>query len=261
VEDVPIGVPASTLRTPYVPGAIAVDAHDTLYVADQAADSVDAYLPGAKGRAQPERVLSLARTPKSLALDAQGYLYVGETQAVVEIFAPAASGKATPVSVITLAFTANATIAVNVDAGGRLFAAQNTAGGSYVAEYADPKTAPFYQRALDGIANSYPFIGIDGLATDVTGELYVSQSAWPQVWAFSETACCGYPADRLIGFGSPGNIVPVAVAVRGRHMFWITGTPFTPVIHVLDILRATQVPLETVSGPFLKNPVAAAVTP
>ncbi len=253
-------MPASTLQTPYVPGAIAVDALGTLYVANLAAESVDVYPPGAKARAQPERVLSLARKPKSLALDAQGYLYVGETQGVVEIFTPDASGKAKPVSVIALASTTNAVTAVNVDAGGRLFLAQNSVSGWYVAEFADPRTTPVFQRVVYGTGYAGPFIGINGLATDVTGEVYISQY-WPQVWAFSEFTCCAYPADRLIGFGNPGNLVPVALAVRGRHVFWVSGLPYTPVIHVLDIMRATQTPLETISGSFLKNPIAAAVTP
>jgi hypothetical protein len=266
VDDIPIGTPAGVLSVSYVPGRIAASAGGVLYVADPAARSVNVYAAGAAGHAAPLRSLTVTQTPLSLALDAQGYTYVGEAGGKVEVYAPGAAGKAIPVSVVSLELGTAAVNAVHVDNGGRLFGSQESQGQGFISEYGDPRTAPTFLRGLAGTGGEVPFEGIDGLATDESGELYVSQSGWPQVWAFDESACCAYPVDRLIVARGIAQPTPTALAVRGRHAFILTGSGgahgmATPEIVVADVLHGVQTPLETISGSFFHDPIAVAVTP
>lgn len=266
VAGLPVASPHGTLHTPYAPGSIATRWDGVLYVADPAGHAVDVYGPGAEGRVAPVRVLMLHRPPLSLALDADGFLYVGGAElGTVEIFAPDASGPAKPVGEVQLTFFSGTdAVAVNVDAGGRLFVGQPVPSNpAVVYEFANPRTAPTFLRALFGINGFEPFGALNGLATDASGELYVTQ-AQSQVWAFSESACCGYPADRLLQPESTF-FYPVSIAVRHRHAYILSSTLWyghaTPAVYLFDVLLGTQQPVETIAGPYLRQPVAIAVTP
>ena len=89
---------------------VAVDATDTLYVANESSNNILEFASGASGNAAATRTISGAGTglnqPEALAIDAAGTLYVpNEVGDTVTRYAAGATGNATPTATISGAAT------------------------------------------------------------------------------------------------------------------------------------------------------------
>lgn len=87
----------------FVPAGIALF-HSTLYVADPGDQQIDEYAASSMGTVNPTAVISGLGSPKGIAVDSLGRIYVSDGDAV-SIYAANAHGNATPLRKITGALT------------------------------------------------------------------------------------------------------------------------------------------------------------
>jgi sugar lactone lactonase YvrE len=247
----------SSLVLPYNPFAIAI-AGGELYVTNQVNNSVEVYKAGSTGSTKSKRSLLLNFEPTSVAVDANGYEFVGgSTNGYVAVFAPKAKGHASPIQEISLP-DGHATInGVAVDAAGNLYVTDT----NEVSEFTTPTTNPTLYRAIIGSGQQN---GPSGISIDPTEEAYVSNTGASNVLAYSPTANGTSAPDRIISAtGSAPLKGPIGNAVRKNDLYVTSGNQFTgpPSVFVFDKNKGAQKPLQIVTGTYLALPVGAAIGP
>ena len=246
----------SSLVLSYNPFAIAVRGMD-LYVTNQVNNAVDVFKAGATGSAKAKRTLLLQFEPTSVAVDANGYLFVGgSTNGYVAVFAPGAHGSATPVQEIALPDRHPDINGVAVDGAGNLYMSDT----NEVSEFTTPTSNPTLARAIIGSGQqNVP----SGMAIDPSGEAYVVNSGDANVLAYSPTANGTSPPDLTISSNSPSLRGPIGDAVHGSDLYVTSGTQAfgPPSVFVLNKGQGAQSPIQVVTGAYLAAPVGAALGP
>ncbi|MBV9647650.1 MAG: hypothetical protein JO043_09315 [Candidatus Eremiobacteraeota bacterium] len=246
----------SSLVLPYNPWAIAIQGGE-LYVTDQVNNSVEVYKAGSTGNGKSKRSLLLPFEPTSVAVDSNGYEFVGgSTNGFVAVYAPKAKGMATPLQEISLPDHHPTINGVAVDAAGNLY----TTDTNEVDEFTTPVTKPTLDRAIIGSGEQN---NPTGISIDKTGEAYVSNTGASNVLAYSATANGKSPPDRIIYSFYPPLKGPVGNAVRGNELYVTSGNQLNgpPSIFVLNKNKAGQNPIQVVTGTYLALPVGAALGP
>ena len=166
-------------------GTPVFDGSGNLYVPDSnsatstvPAGSVDVFPPSVVGNASPIRSISGSNAqlfvPVAVALDTQGFLYVGDlgipalVPAHVNVYAPLASGNVAPVRTLqgqNVGITGS-TIDLALDASGNLYVAGN--GVAVFPRNASGSTAPSFVVVPPGGTN------VTSVAVDASGNLYAA---------------------------------------------------------------------------------------
>lgn len=153
----------------------------------------------------------LGMTVSALALDHEGYLYVGyvvrrppsAVQRGIFVYRPFAMGNATPTVTIP---ERTGVGGMAFDAQGNLYVSRTSLGDILV--YASPSTQPVLTRSLGGGPIHHP----SGLRIDSTNELYVaclSNESSTYVLAYPDTASGHQRPDRqIVPLGAPPNTLP-----------------------------------------------------
>jgi hypothetical protein len=230
---------------------VILDASGKTFVANIAAGTVTEYPPGARGDVQPVVTITGIASPRALALDSSGHLFVATSSNTIVEYAAGASGAANPISTITgqsnpegLAFDGN----------GDLYVTENSIAA--INEYAP---------GASGAANPINTIGGDatGLASpqslvvDSSGDLTVANAAGASV--------------TIYGPGASGNVSPLATLTgglqspvgvdRGTDLAVFVGDPAQNAI--VEFAPGTSFPMAVIGGPDtgLGGPLSVAATP
>ncbi len=138
-------------------GTIGVD-HDSsgnLYIASQANNSVVVHAANAVGNAGSLRTLNGAATglatPRDVALDSNGFLWVVNLNGMVNVFGPGQSGNVAPVK--TFGTGAGSTFGIDIAANGEVYV-RKAAGYNVYAPSASGNPAPTL-RAVTGLGNGF----------------------------------------------------------------------------------------------------------
>jgi len=243
----------SSLVLPYNPGSIAIGPKGNLFVTSLVNNSVQIYKKGACCYDKATRQVTLAFQPTGIAVDANGYLYVGgSTTGYVAVFAPSAKGRAQPVQVISLPdrhFTVNG---VAIDAYGDLYMSDT----NEISVFTTPATNPTLSRAIIGNGQQS---GPTGMAFDPSNELYADNPGAQNVLAYSPSANGTDPADRVIS-ANPALIANVADAVNGTTLYTNSTNP-AAIVLLSTLSGGTQTPLQTVTGSYMPAPIGLALGP
>jgi sugar lactone lactonase YvrE len=170
------------------PNALALDATGRLYVANQAAQTITVYAPGAQGDATPTATIAGANTglssPDGVTIDPSGDLWVSDdgTNSLTE-YAPGATGNVAPLRTITGAATGLASPeGLTIDAAGNVLVANPF--GETLTEYAPTASgnaAPL--RTITGPGLIYP----TGVDVDTQGTIYVADEFANTIFTFAAT--------------------------------------------------------------------------
>jgi DNA-binding beta-propeller fold protein YncE len=250
VDGKPSGVPDAEITTVITPTSIAVGPDGELYAtqAGYPVSYVDVFAPRSRGKAKPLRVLNAPLYPQSVAVDANGYLYVATSGwsglAYVDVFAPNAFGAAQPVQTIFLPGPHIEDVAL--DAAGNLYV--GTYDGQYIYVFATPATKPMFVRELCQQTDAYfP----NGIAISADGFEYASFNASISVFRDTLNACPPPSHGEITIAGQPPQGLG-GVAVQNGHLFVASNYP-GGAIYELDAHRlGVQTPLATISGPKSK---------
>jgi hypothetical protein len=247
--------------SPRGPSALAFGTPNDLFALGSIGNFIRVYRPE-RSRWVLRRRLDVWRERGRIAVDANGYLYVGSIHKhpaiVVNVFAPGAKGDAKPLLTIPLPNGATAVRGMAIDPTGNLYVSTDA---NEVDEYASPETSPTLTRTLKGNAQMLtPW----SLAFDPTGELYVANTGFNNVLAYSPTANGNAPADRAISSTSSpplAGIVGIAVSDETLYVLGLPPAAFSQ-IWVLDATRGAQ-PANQVVGACsgCLDPVDLAVGP
>jgi sugar lactone lactonase YvrE len=246
----------SSLVLPYNPFAIAIQGKN-LYVTNQVNNSVQVYTAGATGSAKAKRSVLLAFEPTAVAVDKNGFLFVGgSTNGFVAVFAPGAKGIASPLQEIALPDRHPTINGVAVDADGNLYMSDT----NEVSEFTTPTTNPTLFRAIIGSGQqNIP----SGIAIDPSEEAYVANTGSGNVLAYSSTANGTSAPDRVLSSASAPLRGPIGDAVHGNEVYVTSGTQAfgPPSVFVFNKKKGAQTPLQVVTGQYLAAPVGAAIGP
>ena len=181
---------------------MAFDAKGDLYVADEGANEVSVFAPGAT---TPTSTLTGVDWPDALAIDAHGNLFVANNDPyginnTVSMFAP---GSTTPTATLT---GISLPTALAVDASGNLYAAdvRDHEGDPPVAVFAPGATSP--SNRLFGPAEG------SALALDSSGDLYVADSQEDTVSVYPPGARAPAPRSPVWMTPSPWRSTSVATS-------------------------------------------------
>jgi hypothetical protein len=256
---IPAASPDRTITGLAGPNAINFDDSGNLYVLD--GRIVKEFAPGANGNAHPIRSfhVPLSLNIGSLAIDANGYAYVGQ-KASVHVYAPGARGYPKAVAKFKpVGYPAG----LAVDASNDLYALGNTQSGhpvlhfqAHVSVYANP-TNP--QRVREFCTRELPNHGIDyGIALDGAGNLFtthpyfINSSPHGEIDVYDANAdtCPVNPIARITTTGR-SLLGPVYLALDGAYLYVYDldygngGVVFT--------LHASGNPQKPLSTLFVKN--------
>jgi DNA-binding beta-propeller fold protein YncE len=249
----------SSLVLGYNPGPIAIGpTSGRLFVTDQDSESVYVYAKRAKGYAQPLRQLIAPFVPSCVAVDRNGYEYVGGfTNGYVAVYAPGAYGSAPTLQRIGLPDKHADINGVALDSQGNLYVSDT----NEVSEFATPVTNPTLVRAIVGTGQQNAPTGMT--LNDKTGELYVANSNDNNILVYSSTANGKSKPQRTITSPSPPLIGPAGVALSGTVLYSTSGTTVhgPASVFVLNPLKGQQSPAQVVTGNYLVLPIGAALGP
>ncbi len=249
----------SSLVLGYNPGPIAIGATSgRLFVTDEDSESVYVYAKDAKGYAQPLRELVAPFVPSCIAVDKNGYEYVGGfTNGYVAVYAPGATGSAPTVQRIGLPDKHADVNGVALDSQGNLYISDT----NEVSEFSTPATNPTLVRAIVGTGQQNTPTGMT--LNDKTEELYVANTNDSNILVYSPKANGESKPQRTLTTTSPPLISPTAVALSGPVLYSTSGTTFhgPASIFVLNPDKSEQTPAQVVTGDYLVLPIGAALGP
>jgi DNA-binding beta-propeller fold protein YncE len=248
----------SSLVLGYNPGPIAIGATGKLFVTDQDSESIYVYKKDAKGYAQPERELIAPFVPSCVAVDKNGYEYVGGfTDGYVAVYAPGATGMANTLQRIGLPDKHADVNGVTLDSQGNLYVSDT----NEVSEFSTPTTNPTLVRAIVGTGQQNTPTGMT--LNDKTGQLYVANTNDNNILVYSSTANGKSKPQRTITSPSPPLIGPAGVALAGSVLYSTSGTTLhgPASVFVLNPLKGQQSPIQVVTGNYLVLPIGAALGP
>jgi hypothetical protein len=188
---------------------------NTVYVANNAANSIVGFSAGYVGNISPNVSIAGASTqlsaPTGLAVDANADLWVAQSAEILE-FISGASGNVAPLAAITGFNTGlNGAQGVAVDSSGTIYVTDNTSGGAGQVEiFASGSTgnvAP--ARTITGAATGLGSNPI-GIAVDTSGNIYVADTANNRIAVFAAGASGNVAPARVIPLSFP----PAYLALR-----------------------------------------------
>ena len=223
---IPAARPDRVLRGLKSPNSIAIDSEGNLFVLDEY--EVKEFAAGATGRARPIREIYVPSGYGALAVDSNGYLYVGQSGFQVFVYAPNASGHAQPIATLG---AAGYLAGLTVDANDHLFALGDSQQmhpklvfQMHVSVFENPKLPT---RIRDFCTHWLPNLGYDsGVAVDLTGHLFTSRSSVVHnhphgeidVFPVDESTCPVDPSAE-IHTQNPALLGPVYVTVQNRYLY------------------------------------------
>lgn len=247
------------------PAHVALDAHDTLYVAT--ASAVIVYAPGANGRPTPVRTLgyrSRLNGCRGIALDRRGALYVvNDGGSSVAVYAAGAGGDAQPIRTIRGGRAALAgAFDIAIDRHDTLYVT-TAAGVTIYAPGASGDVAPVRTIAGNRTGLSAPI----GVALDRRGRVYVTNGPRPRgggaVQVYAPRAEGAAAAARTITGAATGLAQPTGAAFDSRGDLYVVnaGPQGAGLVTVYDRhARGNAAPLRTLTGPntYLRRPIRIA---
>jgi DNA-binding beta-propeller fold protein YncE len=249
----------SSLVLSYNPGPIAIGpTSGRLFVTDTDSESVYVYAKDAKAYAQPLRQLIAPFVPSCVAVDKNGYEYVGGfTDGYVAVYAPGANGSAPTLQRIGLPDHHADINGVALDSQGNLYVSDT----NEISEFSTPVTNPTLVRAIVGTGQQNTPTGM--AINDKNGELYVANTNDNNILVYSATANGKSKPQRTITSPSPPLIGPAGLALSGSVLYSTSGTTLhgPASVFVLDALKGQQAPAQVVTGDYLVVPIGAALGP
>lgn len=233
--------------SPRGPSALAFGTPNDLFALGSITNFIRVYRPD-RSKWVLRRRLGVWRESGRIAVDANGFLYVGSIhrhpKIVVNVFAPGAKGDAKPIASIPLPDGATAVRGIALDPSGNLYVSTDA---EEIDEYASPETSPTLTRTLKGnVQMLHPW----SLAFDPTGELYVANTGFNNVLAYSATANGNAAADRTIYTTSLPSLAGIAAIAVSEKTLYVLGLPqgaFSQ-IWVLDAMQGAQTARQVVGG-------------
>ena len=242
-----IGGPDTGLNTP---DSVILDATGRTYVANSSGNTVTEYPVGATGDVNPVATITGVSSPRALALDSRGDLFVGTTAGPIYEYAPGASGAATPIATIG---GQNNPEGLGFDASGNLYVSEQVTNS--INEYALSSGAATLTNTIVG-----PDTGLaspQSLVVDPTGHLTVANAAGGSVTIYAP--------------GATGDASPVATLTNGlQNPTGVDrGTDLTVFVGdagfnaIVEYGPGDAFPSASISGPDtgLGVPISVAATP
>jgi hypothetical protein len=233
------------------PASIVLDSTGKAYVANDAAGTVTEYAPGATGNIKPLTTITGIPSPRALALNSAGDLFVSTIGGPIYEYAPGANGATKPI----------ATIGGQRNAEGLAF---DNAGNLWVSEQA---TNTINEYTLGSSGSAALVASLAGSATQVSS---------PQSLVFDSTghltvADAGSGAVTIYAAGAVNDTAPVATLTAGLQtpVGVDRGTNLTVFIgdvgsnSIVEYASGASNPTDTISGSStgLDDPGSVAATP
>ncbi len=232
------------------------DAAGNIYVASQNNNAIVVHAKNASGPSSPLRRISgaatMLSTPRDVALDGNGFLYVAQSDGTVRVFAPGANGNVAPIK----SFGTGPGAAYGIDvSGGEIYVRKNTAYHVY-APSATGTPAPTertvgglgagmsiavsgskvwttsatqlraYSTSADGVATplqvvtgAVPATEINGIDTDANGRVHVTSLIPGTVRVFAPNADGAAAPLKVLGGPATGFGWPTGIAVLNSGAF------------------------------------------
>jgi hypothetical protein len=256
----PITTPTRTLQAGMDLTSLAVGSDGTIYAVGES--RINVYAPGAEGSDQPERVLNVdGYGAWSVAIDQQGYLYVGVFNEAVNVYAPGAQGNDQPVVSIPEQYL-GLIGGLAIDGAGNLYVTTDESG---LTEYATPHSSPTeikttcfeVKSGVNGVA-----VASDGTAfVAVDGSPHRGRTSYISPVAASQSGC---PFKRRRLYAVPTLLDPIGVAELDGHLF-VSDQKFGnsgPAVVVMDeSQRGHRAPLLVLKDSNFDRPRGVAIGP
>jgi 6-phosphogluconolactonase (cycloisomerase 2 family) len=232
LNEVPLATIAGSNTGLQHPFGIAVDAAGKIYVADLGSSSIAVFAANPSGTLNEAPLATIAGSntgfsngggPFGIGLDASGKIYVSNEKSGADsviVFAANPSGtlNETPLATITGSSTGlNRPYGVAVDAGGRIYVANQATAAQSVTVYGANPSGTVNEAPVATIAGSNTgLVNPAGLAIDASGKVYVADYGADSIFIFAANPTGTFNSAPLatIAGGNTGLNAPEGVAVR-----------------------------------------------
>ncbi len=240
----------------------------SLYVANQANNSITVYVASANGNATPTNTIAGFSTglsqPQGIARDRAGNIYVTNPNPFtgsgsITVYAPGASGNATPTATIVGGNTRLAgPTGIALDGAGNIYVTNLFGGGS--GSGAGNGSITVYAPGASGNATptatiaggSTGLVGPAGIALDGAGNIYVANQFVNSITVYAAGASGNATPMATIGSLSRALDHPVGIALDGAGNIYVTNLSFGGITSSITVYAAgafgNATPTATIMG-------------